>query len=192
MAPGKLDANLIKSLLDEQSDMLKAEIKSIRDEVMSLKAELTALKSEASPQLQNSASPPSTRTLEDTVTASVKTALRDEKTKCKVVLSQLSENKRLTKDVEEMCQRTCRSRKDQAQYVAPRAQVRSLNDAALENGVNESFNIRKNGEVWGFTKSENGKWRRDVNWKLASTLSHEDQSPSDSPSGNGSTTPSQG
>jgi len=104
----KLDAAFVQSLIDNQSDMFKAEIKSLRDEVTSLRAELAALKRDTQPQLQKSSSiplPTNKHTLEETVTASVKTAFRDEKAKREVVLAQLPENKRDSKDVEALCRR---------------------------------------------------------------------------------------
>ena len=38
-----------------------------------------------------------------------------------------------------------------------------LNESAKSNGLDESYSIRHNGEVWKFTKTADG-WKRALNW----------------------------
>jgi hypothetical protein len=244
--PKTVDALLtyVKAL-SENVEKLTKHVQDLQNENRNLHQQLMTQISDSREQNPVSTSS-STNILEEAVSASLKSALREEKTKCEVVLA-LPENKQDTKDIEEMCQRLqistrpsaltrmgesstsnkarplkatfashfdarlflakvgennhnaenpaircrpCRSSKEQARYMTLRPQVKSLNDTARENGVNESFSIRQNGEVWRFTKRENGKWRRDVNWKLASSPALEPQSPSDATPGNESGTPS--
>ena len=242
----KLTLVAVQNLISEQTKVLTDEIGKLRNEVVQLRTELAAVKKCALEQKPNNTSiAQQTPSMEEAVSASVKTALQDEKTKCEVVLVQLPENKRDTKDIEEMCHRLqiktrpsaltrmgesstankprplkvtfptqfdarlflakvdennhnrenpavrcrlCRSRHEQARYAALRPQVKILNDTARENGIYESFSIRQNGDVWRFTKQD-GKWKRDVNWKLAPSPAHESQPQSDSTSGNDSPTP---
>lgn len=63
--------------------------------------------------------------------------------------------------------RPCRTHQEQAKYASLSKKVRKLNDDARTNRANESFSIRRNGDVWKFVKRESGKWIRDTDWTFS-------------------------
>ena len=71
--------------------------------------------------------------------------------------------------------RPCRTHDEQSRYTALNKEVRKLNESAKSNGLDESYSIRHNGEVWKFTKTADG-WKRALNWTFVpstpATTSH--------------------
>lgn len=68
-------------------------------------------------------------------------------------------------DLPNIHMRAGRSREEQALFKEQGDMVHTLNEAAKKDGDNASFSLRENGQIWKFTKSHNGKWVRDENWK---------------------------
>ena len=61
--------------------------------------------------------------------------------------------------------RPCRSQEEQNRHAKLRAQVRKLNQHATDLGLEEeSYSLRQNGEIWKFTKTETGRWKRVTEW----------------------------
>ena len=82
--------------------------------------------------------------------------------------------------------RPCRNRDEQARYQRQHETVQSLNDTAKKNGVhnNESYSLRNNGQIWKFTKRENGKWQRVADWKFSPSSAATPEAPETQEAGN--------
>ena len=65
--------------------------------------------------------------------------------------------------------RPCRSTEEQVRYLKQKEENRKLNENAKANGVHEreSFSLRNNGQIWKYVKHDDGKWKRQTDWKQA-------------------------
>lgn len=63
--------------------------------------------------------------------------------------------------------RNGRNKDQQALFKKNSAIAYKLNDEAKKTNSNASYSLRDNGEVWKFSKQENGKWIREEQWKLS-------------------------
>jgi chromosome segregation ATPase len=99
-----LTYNSVQALIAEQTETLMEQIAALRAEVAQLQASLAAAREEEQTQPENPALYSSkVKELEKTVAASVKTALRENKSKCEVITEKLPEEKRDSEDVETIC-----------------------------------------------------------------------------------------
>lgn len=106
----KLTLAAVQDLVKKQTEILVAEIQSLREDVAVLRTELAAAQEErASNQPQQLASIATSnegkRSVADVVKASVCSALDEEKAKKEVVIQKLPENDRDVQDVHELCEK---------------------------------------------------------------------------------------
>lgn len=94
-------------------------------------------------------------------------------------MARLDEHKKNTKDgFKKVKCRPSRSKDDQQRHNALSDKVYKMNKEASKKRE-ESYSLRRNGEVWRFTKTTSGSWTRDSNWKFGTEQTQ----------GNGSRTP---
>lgn len=82
----------------------------------------------------------------------------------RIFMAKIDESKK--KGIESVAQLKCRpgrTREEQAKYSTIAKTVHKLNQDAKAEGV-VSYSLRRNGEIWKFTKTDNGSWRRVSDW----------------------------
>ena len=73
-----------------------------------------------------------------------------------------------------------RTRDEQARHFILSKRVYQMNQEAKEAELNESYSLRRNGEVWKFAKTDSGQWKKVPDWFFT---------PDASDSGNGMQSP---
>ena len=64
-----------------------------------------------------------------------------------------------------------RTRDEQARHLKLSKRVYQMNQEAKEAELNESYSLRRNGEVWKFTKTESGQWKKVPDWSFSPDIS---------------------